>query len=134
MSEINITIDINNQIEEPRWCQIALINILCAVIIIVSIVCSEKAKVKICFVLFDLAIFVVLNLLFYIGHLHYKTKTYNSTLSIAKTIMALEKKKEVLQSAKVGKITLDGKALISIDWPKDTNQNNFNQGNEKLGK
>ena len=137
MSDKNITVDINNsQIEEPRWCQIALINIICAAIIIVSIICSETVKVKICFVLFSLAIFVVLNLSFYLCHLHYKTIVYNSTMSVVKTIMALEKQKEhsSVQFAKIEKITLDGKVLISIDWPKNTNQNNSNQSNEKLGK
>lgn len=136
MSERNITIDINNnQIEEPKWCYITLINIICTVIIIVSIVCSEKAKVKICFVLFDLAILVVLNLSFYLCHLHYKTKVYNFTLSVAKTIMALEKQKEhsVVQPAKVEKIILNGKALISVVWPKNTNQNKPEPNNEKLG-
>ena len=132
MSEEKITIDINNnQIEEPRWCQTILVNLICCVIGGVIICCNEKTNVKVCLVLITLVIFVAINILFYLCHLHYKTKVYNSTLSVAKTIMALEKQKENsgIQPAKLEKITFDGKALISIDWPKDTSQNNSNQGN-----
>ena len=45
--------------------------------------------------------------------------------------MALEKQKDnsAAQPTKIEEITIDGKALISIDWPKDTSQNNSNQGN-----
>lgn len=134
MNEEKITIDINNnQIEEPRWCQTILVNLICCVIGGVIICCNEKTNVKVCLVLITLVIFVAINILFYLCHLHYKTKVYNSTLSVAKTIMALEKQKEnsVVTSAKKEEIALDGKVLISIERSKDMGQDISNQSNEQ---
>ena len=67
----------------------------------------------------------------YISYLEYREKVFRSTLSTVKTIMVLEKQKDnsVAQPAKIDKITFDGKAFISIDWPKDTSRNNSSQGN-----
>ena len=134
MSEEKITIDINNnQIEEPRWCQTILVNLICCVIGGVIICCNEKTNVKVCLVLITLVIFVAINILFYLCHLHYKTKVYNSTLYVAKTIMALEKQKEnsVVTSDKKEEIKVDGKVLISIERLKDMTQKNSNQSNEQ---
>ena len=83
------------------------------------------------FIIIALILCLVILTIVYISFLEYKEKIFRSTLSVAKVIMALEKQKENsgIQPAKLEKITFDGKALISIDWPKDTSQNNSNQGN-----
>ena len=117
MSEENITIEINNNyIEEPKWCQTILVNLVCCVIGVVIIFCNEKTKVKVCLELITLVIFVVINILFYLSHLYYKTKFYNSTLSVIKTTMVLEKQNENKENqfGKVNKVTIDGEVIFSV--------------------
>lgn len=83
------------------------------------------------FIIIALILCLVILTIVYISFLEYKEKIFRSTLSVAKVIMALEKQKDnsAAQPTKIEEITIDGKALISIDWPKDTSQNNSNQGN-----
>ena len=131
---VNIT-----TIEKEKNVWITIIVCVAALIAIGGgiIIWNNRTDYQICFlVIMLLSIILIVLTFFYVSYLEYREKIYHSTLSVAKTIMALEKQKEksVVQPARIEKITLDGKALISIDWPKNTNQNTSNQSNEKNGK
>lgn len=136
--EKNVTITIPENKCVVIWGIIASIIISFGVIVsYVFFIFKNIDKILECsYLVIGLVLFVSVITINYISYLEYKEKIYRTTMSTAKVIMALEKQKEhsSVQSAKIEKITLDGKVLISIDWPKNTNQNNSNQSNEKLGK
>ena len=134
--EKNVTITIPENRCVVLWWIIASIISLGCIVSCGFLIFKNTDKIGECsFLILALVLIVLVTTINYISWLEYKEKIFRSTLSTAKVIMALEKQKEhsSVQSAKIDKITLDGKALISIDWPKDINQNNSNQSAEQNG-
>ena len=116
------------------WIIAGIIISLVVIVICGFLIFKNTDKIVECsFLIIALVLILVVITINYISYFEYKEKIFRSTLSTAKVILALEKQKENsgIQPAKLEKITFDGKALISIDWPKDMCQNNSNQGNEQ---